>query len=694
MTEDKIKELVSQMTLEEKAALTSGDGPWMTKAVERLGIPSMWMSDGPHGLRKQENYKEVKSINDSRPAVAFPCECAMAASFDRDVMFRLGEQLGHEAQTQNVQLVLGPGLNMKRSPLCGRNFEYLSEDPLLAGELGAAYVKGIQSKGVGACIKHFLANSQETNRFTGSSDVEERALREIYMPAFQRAVGKARPMAIMSAYNKINGTHATENKYFLTDVLREEWHYEGCVISDWGATHNRAKAVEAGNALTMPGVNETDHEVANAVHAGILKEELLDEACVQILRMVYTSLEAHEEGTQPRYDEERTVCREALEQSAVLLKNKDRILPLDPSLKIAFIGGFAKAPRYQGGGSSHVTPIRMTNAFEEASRIAQITYAQGYPEAPEPDLLVGIDLVQKEDQEEKGSLEPDAALIEEAVKTAQAADVAVIFAGLPELMESEGADREHMDLPASHNALIEAVAQAQPNTVVVLHNGSPVAMPWIRSVKAVLEMYLGGETIGEATTNLLFGKANPSGRLPETFPMKLEDTPAYLFYPGEGEHAPYPEGVFIGYRYYVTKKMPVLFPFGYGLSYTTFVYTDLEVDTKEIREGGEMHVRVKVKNIGKVAGREVVQLYTGPNGGRVKRPSRELKGFDKIELAPGEEKEVTFTLRAQDFAYWDAGKHTWTLEKGAYRIYIGRNAFELVLGEDLTCPEEAALPLE
>jgi beta-glucosidase len=694
MTEAKIKELVAQMTLEEKAELTSGDGPWKNKAFERLGIPSMWMSDGPHGLRKQENYKEVKSINDSRPAVAFPCECAMAASFDRDVMFRLGEQLGHEAQTQNVQLVLGPGLNMKRSPLCGRNFEYLSEDPLLAGELGAAYVKGIQSKGVGACIKHFLANSQETNRFTGSSDVEERALREIYMPAFQRAVEKARPMAIMSAYNKINGTHATENKYFLTDVLREEWHYEGCVISDWGATHNRAKAVEAGNALTMPGVNETDHEVANAVHAGLLSEELLDEACVQILRMVYTSLEAHEEGAQPHHDEERTVCREALEQSAVLLKNKDRILPLDPSMKIAFIGGFAKAPRYQGGGSSHVTPIRMTNAFEEASRIAQITYAQGYPEAPEPDLLVGIDLVQKEDQEEKGSLEPDAALIEEAVKTAQAADVAVIFAGLPELMESEGADREHMDLPASHNALIEAVAQAQPNTVVVLHNGSPVAMPWIRSVKAVLEMYLGGETIGEATTNLLFGKANPSGRLPETFPMKLEDTPAYLFYPGAGEHAPYPEGVFIGYRYYATKKMPVLFPFGYGLSYTTFVYTDLEVDTKEIREGGEIHVRVKVKNIGKVAGREVVQLYAGPNGGRVKRPSRELKGFDKIELAPGEEKEVTFTLCAQDFAYWDAGKHAWTLEKGAYRIYIGRNAFELVLGEDLTCPEEAVLPLE
>ncbi|MCR4895598.1 MAG: glycoside hydrolase family 3 C-terminal domain-containing protein [Lachnospiraceae bacterium] len=693
MTEAKIKELVAQMTLEEKAALTSGEGPWMTKAVERLGIASMWMSDGPHGLRKQENYQEVKDINDSLPAVSLPAECAMAASFDRDLLYRIGTELGREAQFRNVHLILGPGVNMKRSPLCGRNFEYLSEDPCLAGVLGGAYIKGIQSQGVGACVKHYLANSQETRRFTSSSEVDERTLREIYMKAFESIVKDAKPMAVMSSYNRINGTYATANKYFMKDVLRDEWGYEGCVISDWGATHDRTAAVAAGTALTMPGVNETDHEVSNAVKAGILEEKDLDTACEQILKMVFDGLEAHREGVTPDYDAERTVMREAVEQSAVLLKNKDRILPLQEGSKVAFIGGFAKEPRYQGGGSSHVTPIRLSNAFEACEQLATITYAEGYPEAAKPRLLVGIDLAGDEAQKEaeRRSLEPDEKLIAEAVEVAKASDVAVIFAGLPELMESEGEDRKGLDLPPSHNALIEAVAAAQPNTVVVLSNGSPVTMPWIRNVKAVLEMYLGGETVGEATANLLFGRANPCGRLPETFPMKIEDTPCFLFFPGEGDSVPYQEGIYIGYRYYATKKMPVLFPFGYGLSYTTFVYTDLRTDTKELEEKGTVRVSVHVKNIGKVPGREVVQLYVAPKGGEIKRPVRELRAFDKVYLEPGQEETVSFTLSPSDFAYWDTGIHGFRVAEGEYSVLIGRNAFEMVLGEDISCQKEINL---
>ncbi len=693
MTEAKIKELVAQMTLEEKAELTSGDGPWKNKAFERLGIPSMWMSDGPHGLRKQENYQEVKDINDSLPAVSLPAECAMAASFDRDLLYRIGAELGKEAQCKKVHLILGPGVNMKRSPLCGRNFEYMSEDPYVAGELGGAYIKGIQSAGVGACVKHYLANSQETRRFTSSSDVDERTLREIYMKAFESIVKDAKPMAVMSSYNKINGTYATANKYFMTDVLRGEWGYEGCVISDWGATHDRAAAVAAGTALTMPGVNETDHEVSNAVKAGILDEKDLDTACEQILKMVFDGVEAHRDDLTVDYDTERAVMREAVEQSAVLLKNKDRILPLQEGSKVAFIGGFAKDPRYQGGGSSHVTPIKLTNAYDECGKLAQITYAQGYPEAAKPRLLVGVDLAGDNEQKEaeRRSLEPDEKLIAEAVEVAKASDVAVIFAGLPELMESEGEDRKGLDLPPSHNALIEAVSAAQPNTVVVLSNGSPVAMPWIRNVKAVLELYLGGETVGEATANLLFGKVNPSGRLPETFPMKIEDTPCFLSFPGEGDRVPYQEGVYIGYRYYTTKKMPVLFPFGYGLSYTTFVYTDLKADTLDLKEGGNIKVTVNVKNIGKEAGREVVQLYVAPKGGEIKRPVRELRAFDKVYLEPGQEETVSFTLSPSDFAYWDIDKHGFRVAEGEYSILIGRNAFEMVLGEDISCQKEINL---
>lgn len=521
MERERVKELVSQLTLEEKASLCSGATDWLTTAIERLGIPSAQMNDGPHGLRMP--YEEEGKKGD-RPSVSLPAECAAAASFDRDLLYQLGEVLGRECQARGVQMILGPGVNMKRSPLCGRNFEYLSEDPLLAGELGAAYVNGVQSQGVGACVKHFLANNQETRRMVSSSEVDEHTMREIYMPAFETVVKKARPWSIMASYNKINGTYATESRKFLTDVLRDEWGFDGMVVSDWGATHDRVKAVAAGCDLTMPSATPSDGRIVEAVKDGVLPESLLDAAAENVVAFALRGNEAKKGGSFD-FEADHAVCVKAAGECAVLLKNDGDVLPIQNGRSVAFIGEFAKDPRFQGGGSSHIVTEHAVSPWDAAQKgigenvsdagraasnaMRKLTFARGYD---------GVEV--NED------------LQAEAVEAAKNADVAVLFVGLPNMMETEGIDRTHMAIPKSHNTLVSAVAAAQPNTVVVLFNGSPVEMPWVNEIPAILEMYLPGEGAGEAVNGILFGEVNPSGHLPETFPLKLEDNPSYLYYIG------------------------------------------------------------------------------------------------------------------------------------------------------------------
>ncbi len=676
VTVKEIKEIVSKLTLQQKAFLTSGVGMWETAEFPKKGVPKEWMCDGPHGLRKQACNDMAAPVNDSAEAVSFPAECAMAASWDKEMIYEAAQTLGKEAQSENVQMVLGPGVNMKRSPLCGRNFEYMSEDPCLAGELGAAYVGGLQSTGVSACVKHFFANSQETDRLTSSSDMDETTARQIYLPAFETVVKKAHPGSIMAAYNRVNGTYMTEQKEYLTDILRKEWGFDGMVVSDWGATHNRPGAIEAGCDLTMWQQHETDKDIINAVKKGKLSEAKLDEACVNILKHVFKTLEAHKE-TKVDLDKDHEVVRRLFEGSIVLLKNSGNILPINKKKKVLLVGDFAKNPRYQGGGSSHVSTSRSVSAVEAMKDMTNVSYSQGYGPGPEAPQLTDPEFWNKKIK--ASDYAPDKKLMQAAVKAAKNADVCVIFAGLPEALESEGADRTNLCMPDSHNALIEEIAKVNKNVIVVLQNGAPVEMPWIDSVKGVLETYLGGEASGEAVRDVLFGDVNPSGRLPETFPVRLEDNPSYLYYFGCDDHVKYNEGEFIGYRYYTSKKMPVLFPFGYGLSYTTFDYSDLKVDASE-KKDSFMSVSVKVTNTGKKAGREVVQLYVGVKECALPRPVRELKGFAKTKLLkPGESETVKFELTSRDFAHWSEDLKAYVHYTGEYEIQIAKNANDIVL---------------
>ena len=658
-----VKEIVRKMTLEEKAGLCSGADFWRTKEVERLEVPQMMVSDGPHGLRKQEETADHLGLDESVKAVCFPAGCATAASFDRKLLRTLGETLGKECQAEGIGVLLGPAVNIKRSPLCGRNFEYFSEDPYLAGQMASSYIKGVQSKGVGTSIKHFLANNQEHRRMSSSSEVDERTLREIYLPAFEEAVKKAKPWTVMCSYNRINGVYAAQNKKYLTDVLRGEWGFDGFVVSDWGAVNDRAADLEAGLDLEMPssfGVN--DKKIVEAVESGALSEEVLDKAVERILSIVDRSVENRKEGATYDKEEDHRLARRIAAESMVLLKN-DGVLPLRKGARIAFIGEFAEKPRFQGGGSSHINTFKTESAWEMADR-SHVIYAQGYST--------------KENK-------LDDTLLSEAIRAAALAETAVVFAGLPDAFESEGFDRTHMRLPEYQNELIEAVCNANPNTVVVLHNGSPVEMPWIHKVKGILETYLGGQAIGGAVVDVLYGDVNPSGRLPETFPLKLEDNPSYIFYIGEGDKVEYREGVFVGYRYYDKKKMDVLFPFGHGLSYTSFQLSNLKLSKKKMEDTEELQVTVEVKNTGRCAGKEVVQLYVAaPEDGDVIRPVRELKGFEKVELAPGERKTVSFRLGKRAFAYYDAEISDFRVPTGEYRIEIGRSSRDICLSEEVT----------
>lgn len=673
MEREKLQELIKQMTLEEKASLCSGADFWHTESVDRLGIPAMMVSDGPHGLRKQDQEADHLGMNDSIKAVCFPAGCGTAASFNRELITRMGETLGEECQAEGVGVILGPAVNIKRSPLCGRNFEYYSEDPLVASEIAGALIKGVQSKNVGTSIKHFLANNQETRRMSSSSEVDERTLREIYMASFEGAVSKQKPWTVMCSYNKINGTYAAEHKEALTDILRGEWGFDGFVVSDWGAVNNRVPDLEAGLDLEMPssgGIN--DKLIVDAVKDGSLDEAVLDRAVERILNIVYRFEENRDKTAVFDRDRDHEMAKKVAEETIVLLKNEDNLLPLSEKEDIAFIGKYARKPRYQGGGSSHINSHKVTGAWDCVKDWGNITFAEGY--ADDADVV-------------------DEAMIAEAVANASKAKAAVIFAGLPDAFESEGFDRAHMGMPGCQNELIERVAAVQPNTIVVLHNGSPVEMPWADKVKGIVEAYLGGQAVGAATVDILFGKVNPSAKLPESFPYKLEDNPSYLYYLGEGDRVEYREGVFVGYRYYDTKKMEVRFPFGFGLSYTSYEYSNLKVSADHIKDTDVLEVSVDVTNTGGMAGKEVVQLYISDVESTVIRPVKELKGFEKVELAPGETKTVTFTLDKRAFAYWNTQLHDWHVETGEFRILIGKSSRDIQLEAAVTVESTVKVPV-
>ena len=666
-----LKKIICQMTLEEKAGMCSGLDFWHLKHIDRLGIPEVMVSDGPHGLRKQDDTGDHLGMNDSIKAVCFPPAVLSACSFDRKLMQEMGETIGKEAQANNVSIVLGPAVNIKRSPLCGRNFEYYSEDPYLAGEIAAAFINGVQSQHVGTSIKHFAANNQEYHRMSNSSEADERTLREIYFPAFETAVKKAQPYTFMCSYNQINGIFASENKWLLTDVLRSDWGFKGYVMSDWGAVNDRVKGLKAGLELEMPssgGAN--DALIVAAVKDGSLKEEILDQAVERILRIIfeYVDHRAPQEFTMEKDHEE---ARHIAEESMVLLKNDENILPLKTSEKVAFIGGFAKKPRFQGGGSSHINCFKVTNALDSVPSDAQVTYAEGFPD--DKDLY-------------------DDAQVAEALKAAKEADKAVIFAGLPDNFESEGYDRSHMRLPDCQLRLIDQILQVQPNTVIVLHNGSPVEMPWLSDVKGLLEAYLGGQAGGAAVANILYGKVNPSGKLAETMPLKLSDNPSYLNF-GGGEKVEYREGVFVGYRYYDTKEMEVAYPFGYGLSYTTFAYSNLEISNENPTEKDTVTVSVDVTNTGDIAGKEIVQLYVKDCTNSTIRPEKELKNFEKIALEPGETKTVIMELDKRSFAWYNTDLNDWFAASGDYQILVGASSRDIHLAGTIHLNSSQQLPM-
>ena len=675
MEREKIQNLISQMTLEEKAGMCSGADFWKLKCVERLGIPQVMVTDGPHGVRKQAEAADHLGINESEKAICFPAGWATASGFDRDLIRRQGELLGQECQAMNVSTILGPAMNIKRSPLCGRNFEYYSEDPYVSTEIAAALIEGVQSKNVGTSVKHFVANNQEKRRMTNSSDADERTLREIYLASFEGAIKKAKPWTVMSSYNRINGEFVGDNKEYLTDILRKEWGFDGYVVSDWGAVNDRISSLAAGLDLEMPpGDYENDRLIVKAVQEGKLDESVVDQACERILNIIFRYTENRDEKAVFDYEKDHKAAAEIEAECMVLLKNENDILPLTSDKKIAFIGKYAKTPRYQGGGSSHINSWKVESALEAAKEIpelANVTFAEGY-------------------QDEKDEVIEELQM--KAVKVAAEADVAVLFLGLPDNFESEGYDRKHMNLPNCQNELVEKVLEVQKHVVVVLHNGSAVIMPWKDQVEGILEAYLGGEAVGKAVAEVLAGIKNPSGRLAETFPLRLEDTPCYLTYGKGFDNADYREGVFVGYRYYTSRKMETAFPFGHGLSYTTFAYSDLQLDKKEMTDKESVQVSVKVKNTGNRAGKTVVQLYVEAPETEVIRPVRELRGFEKIFLEAGEEKTVTFILGERAFAYWNTLIHDWYAEEGTYKVMIGENADQMCVGEEITVHPTKELP--
>jgi beta-glucosidase len=670
---EKAMRLVSQMTLEEKASLCSGKNVWYLKSIPRLGLPGIMLTDGPHGLRKQLNSEDNIGLSASIPAVCFPTASALACSFDRELLEEVGSAIGEECRQENVAVLLGPGMNIKRSPLCGRNFEYFSEDPYLSGHLAVAFIQGVQSQDVGTSLKHFAANNQEKRRLTIDAVIDERTLREIYLAGFEIAVKNSHPWTVMCAYNRVNGEYASQNKRLLTQILHDEWGFSNLVVSDWGATFERVNALAAGMDLEMPYTGPTnDARICQAVHENQLPEAILDQAAQRITELILKS----QSRQSFVYDAEKhhALARTAAAESAVLLKNEHGLLPASPSLSAAVIGTFALNPRYQGTGSSKLTPIHIDNALDEFKlQGARITYAAGY----------------KEDSDEI-----DENLVAEACQLAQGKDIVYIFAGMPDAYEAEGFDREDMHMPASHVALIEAVCAVNSRVVVVLHGGAPMEMIWADKVQAILLMYLGGESVGSATVDLLLGKTNPCGKLAESWPLRDSDVPAFPFFPGYPLSVEYREGLFVGYRFYDTANKPVHFPFGYGLSYTQFEYRDLKISQDQMLESDRLTIRCKVRNSGKRAGKEIVQLYIHADTPAIFRPEHELKGFIKIALQPGEEKEIAFELSARDLAFYNTEISDWTTLPGKYEIRIGASSRHIRLRGSLayTSKKEVSVP--
>lgn len=667
-----IEKILCQLSLEEKAKLCAGHDFWHTEAIERLQIPAIMMCDGPHGLRKQIGKVDHLGVNKSVEAVCFPTASALASSFDRDLLFLLGEALGDECRAEDIGMLLGPGLNIKRSPLCGRNFEYFSEDPYLTGELGSAYIKGLQGKGIAACPKHYAANNQETHRMNGDSRLDERTLHEIYLPAFEKVVKDGKTRSIMCSYNKVNGTYASENKELLTDILRGKWGFDGFVVTDWAAVKDRVTGLLAGLDLEMPGgPNAKTQKILEAVSDGRLDIDVLNKAVSNILKFVFDCPAARRPNSTFSRENHHLLSGKIAQECAVLMKNEGNLLPLNPKNKIAFIGEFAAAPRYQGAGSSFINVPHAVSAVEAVAGLP-ICYAKGY-RADREDL--------------------DQTLLDEAVALAKNSDAAVLFVGLTASYETEGLDRKTLAMPENQNKLIRAVLAVQPNTAVVLHGGAPFELNWHHNAPAILNMHLSGDHAGTATAALLFGDVNPCGKLAETWPLKLADTSSYLNFPGSRGVVNYNEGVFVGYRYYDKKELDIQYPFGHGLSYTTFHYRALQLDKREINEDELLSVSCVVKNTGNRTGKEVVQLYVRSAESEVPRPVRELRDFQKIELKPGAEKIVCFTLNRHAFAYYEPLVHDWYVESGSYAVEIGASSRDIRLEMSVQVNGSAELPL-
>lgn len=661
-----IESIVSKLTLEEKCALCSGITNWRTTPIASQDIPSIFVADGPHGMRREKTTTDVANVmQESEPSTCFPTAVTLASSWDVSLLAKVGKTIANEAIDQKVDVVLGPGINIKRNPLCGRNFEYFSEDPYLAGELGASYVAGVQSQNVGTSLKHFAVNSQEYRRLTLSSDLDERSLREIYLSAFENTVKKSQPYTIMCSYNPINGVHASDNKKLLWDILREEWGFEGIVVSDWGAVNDRVKGIVAGLDLEMPTANGVnDNYIQKAVEDGTLAVEDLNKTVARVLKIVYKCFEDRAKHSEKPtdYNANFEIACEAATKGAVLLKNNN-ILPLTKGKKISVIGSLSKVMRYQGSGSSRINPYKLTSFVDYLDEIkADYAYADGYDNTDKPN---------------KG-------LIKHAQSVAKESEVVIVFAGLTDEYESEGFDRVHLELPQSHNELIEAVKEVNSNVVVVLAGGSPMAMPWLGGVKAVLNMYLCGCAGGKACYKLLYGEVNPSGKLAETFPLSLRDNPAYLYYQMGPQTVEYRESIFVGYRFFDTAKKDVLFPFGYGLSYTKFEYSNLKLNNTQITDKDTLKVTFNITNTGDVAGEEVAQVYVKDKDSTIYREEKALKGFVKVALAKGETKEVSVTLDKRSFAFYNVMTNDWTVESGEFEIMVGASSRDIKLSGTIT----------
>ena len=646
-----LKQLISSMTLEEKASLCSGQDFWTTKPIERLNIPSLRMSDGPHGLRKEDDSDTDVGVKRSFPATSFPPAVNMASSWNKDMVAKVAEQIAYECKDQDLSIILGPGTNIKRSPLCGRNFEYFSEDPFLAGKMARAYIESCQKYNVGTSLKHFAANNQEKLRMTISAVIDERALREIYLAPFEEAI-KAQPWTVMCSYNRINGVYSSDNKKLLTDILRDEWGYKGMVVSDWNAVNDRVQGVRAGLDLEMPACGgRTDKEIVKAVQDGSLSEAELDIVVERVLEAVYKGNDNLEPDFKADYEKAHEVAKQMAEESIVLLKNDTNVLPIKKDSDIILIGELANTFRYQGAGSSRINPYKLVS-FKEALEQDGIN-----PEFHAGYLLSGDGY--------------NKAVFEEAVEAANTDKQVIVFIGLTDEYETEGMDRAHLSLPTAQDDLVRAISAINKNAIFVLLGGSPVEMPWIKDVKTLINAYLPGEAGSEALRDIIYGKVNPSGKLAETYPIKLEDNINADLFPMGPKCVEHRESIFVGYRYYDTAKKDVLFPFGYGLSYTTFEYSNLKVDGNK--------VTFTVKNTGKVAGKEVCQLYIRDLEPKVFKADKELKGFDKIALKPGEEKEVTITLDKRSFAFYNTKENKWSATNGKYEILVGSSSRDIKL---------------